>query len=140
MGWRIGVYWREDQKFYMGELVSYNDEEDLYEMNYDDSEFLVRHSWILIVVSKQDHSEAWCLDCDRAFGAVFRHNLQCFGQVILCSLHALPLHILYCAVAICQSGSLRRFAICICLQSQRTGRGDLAMSVTICTNLCGMCR
>ena len=140
VGWRIGVYWREDQKFYMGELVSYNDEEDLYEMNYDDSEFPVRHSWILIVVSKQDHSEAWCLDCYPAVGAVFRHNLQCFGQVTLCSLHALPLHIHYYAVAIGKSASLRRSAICICLQSQRTGWGDLAMSVTICTNLCGMCR
>ncbi len=37
VGWRIGVYWREDHKFYLGELASYNDEEDLYEMNYDDS-------------------------------------------------------------------------------------------------------
>lgn len=58
----------------MGELVSYNDEEDLYEMNYDDSEFPVRHALILIVVSKQDHSEAWCLDCYLAVGAVFRHK------------------------------------------------------------------
>ncbi|KAL0037417.1 hypothetical protein WJX79_006871 [Trebouxia sp. C0005] len=38
VGWRIGVYWREDHKFYLGELASYNDEEDLYEMNYDDNE------------------------------------------------------------------------------------------------------
>jgi len=37
VGWRIGVYWREDHKFYLGELATYNDEEDLYEMNYDDS-------------------------------------------------------------------------------------------------------
>ena len=40
VGWRIGVYWREDHKFYLGELASYNDEEDLYEMNYDDSKLL----------------------------------------------------------------------------------------------------
>ncbi|DBA82770.1 hypothetical protein WJX77_000353 [Trebouxia sp. C0004] len=38
VGWRIGVYWREDHKFYLGELATYNDEEDLYEMNYDDNE------------------------------------------------------------------------------------------------------
>jgi hypothetical protein len=37
VGWRIGVYWREDHKFYLGDLATYNDEEDLYEMNYDDS-------------------------------------------------------------------------------------------------------
>ena len=41
VGWRIGVYWRDDQKFYMGEVAGYNDEDDLYEMNYDDSMYLL---------------------------------------------------------------------------------------------------
>ena len=40
VGWRVGVYWRDDQKFYMGEIAAYNDEDDEYEMNYDDSELL----------------------------------------------------------------------------------------------------
>ena len=37
VGWRVGVYWRDDQKFYMGEIAAYNEEDDEYEMNYDDS-------------------------------------------------------------------------------------------------------
>lgn len=32
------MYWRDDQKFYMGEIAAYNEEDDEYEMNYDDSE------------------------------------------------------------------------------------------------------
>ena len=41
VGWRVGVYWTDDQKFYMGEIAAYNDEEDEYEINYDDSELLL---------------------------------------------------------------------------------------------------
>ena len=40
VGWRVGVYWREDQKFYLGEIAGYDEEEDQYEMNYDDSMYL----------------------------------------------------------------------------------------------------
>ena len=40
VGWRVGVYWRDDQKFYMGEIAAYNEEDDEYEMNYDDSKLL----------------------------------------------------------------------------------------------------
>lgn len=38
VGWRVGVYWRDDQKFYMGEIAAYREEDDEYEITYDDSE------------------------------------------------------------------------------------------------------
>ena len=39
VGWGVGVYWVQDQRFYMGEIAAFSQEDDLYEMNYDDSAF-----------------------------------------------------------------------------------------------------
>ncbi len=38
VGWRVGVYWRVDQVFYTGELLSYDAVAGRHEVLYDDGE------------------------------------------------------------------------------------------------------
>ena len=56
MGWRIAVHWREDAKFYAGEVISFDTATGRHEVLYDDGE----RSRIAAV----HFSElAGCLDC-----------------------------------------------------------------------------
>ena len=43
MGWRIGVYWKDDQKFYNGEVESFETATGRHVILYDDGELV----WIL---------------------------------------------------------------------------------------------
>eukprot|EP00891_Asterochloris_glomerata_P003923 jgi/Astpho2/3923/fgenesh1_pg.00063_%23_4_t len=36
--WRIAVFWRKEQEFFMGDIVNYDPESDVYEVHYDDGE------------------------------------------------------------------------------------------------------
>lgn len=38
IGWRIGVYWKDDQKFYQGEVESYENATGRHMVLYDDGE------------------------------------------------------------------------------------------------------
>ena len=41
VGWRIAVHWREDAKFYAGEVVSFDTATGRHEVLYDDGEAAV---------------------------------------------------------------------------------------------------
>lgn len=38
--WRIAVFWRKEQEFFMGDIVNYDPESDVYEVHYDDGELV----------------------------------------------------------------------------------------------------
>ena len=65
VNWRIAVFWRKEQEFFMGDIVNYDPESDVYEVHYDDGELgcvllLLTDHW---AVSMASHRQALSEHC-----------------------------------------------------------------------------
>ena len=60
VNWRIAVFWRKEQEFFMGDIVNYDPESDVYEVHYDDGELVWALLWSTDVwaVSMASHRQA----------------------------------------------------------------------------------